>query len=43
MAMCLAVLPQVQEEQDEVLEHVTCEDYLRMETYREAYWPPTNE
>ena len=27
----------------EVLEHVTCEDYLRMETYREAYWPPTDE
>ena len=24
----------------EVLEHVTCEEHLRMGTYREAHWPP---
>lgn len=24
----------------ENLDHVTCEDYLQMGTYREAYWPP---
>ena len=24
----------------EILEHVTCEEHLRMGTYREAHWPP---
>jgi len=26
----------------EVLEHVTCEEHLKMGTYREARWPPAN-